>query len=305
MQSSINQTGEKNERRASCASQIMKENEELDPRESELISGLVSGAYPKPDGNMSARVMEKIEAVRSARKKRASLFLRYGGIAACIVLIAGVTLAVVPRILGGNSNFMTIKSSYDAAQEEKAMAYDMDELNECEKCAGDTDGNGGVEIPEEISGFSYDMLLCSGDVDPSLAPETNCSQFAEGSGEPEICEIPKTAFMATNDNSVPESLCDSIGAAPSVSALIDIDGNGEPEYCVVTSVFDPEFELHITASVGDEIKYEAVFPSNPCSVNFEKTDGRMLIRAKDDATGEVTYYAIVAEENRIKLKQIG
>lgn len=270
----------------------MNENETISPREEEIISRIVKTAYPSPSTDIAAHVMEKISVIKASRKKRTSLFIRYGSIAACAIIIAGISLKVIPAMSGksADNNTAVMTASDDAAPME---VYSMKSIEKAdcdieieEECCAEN----GAAIKEEPARM-FDLAETATTADKPEETEKlsgNRSVFGGALG----------FFMQENQNKLEYKY-------PSVYALEDIDGDGESEYCVVTSVPEPEFELHVTASVGNEIKYEAVFPTSPCSVNFEKSNGQMILREKDSATGEVTYYAIVADENHIKLKQIG
>jgi len=68
----------------------MKENDEM---RGERLDALLGEAYPEPKAGMRERVEKKI-AIEKARRKRA-LFVRWGSIAACVVLVGGLALSVL------------------------------------------------------------------------------------------------------------------------------------------------------------------------------------------------------------------
>lgn len=73
----------------------LSETEDADLLSPELKQ-LLLDAYPMPEGRIAASVMNRIHAEQ--KRKRRNLFLRYGSMAACLVLLCGVLVLVFPQM---------------------------------------------------------------------------------------------------------------------------------------------------------------------------------------------------------------
>lgn len=77
----------------------MNEHDNLTPTEMESYRSALKESYPAPKTDIHANVMKQIRAERILMKKRArqKLFVKWGSVAACLLLVGMVALKVVPE----------------------------------------------------------------------------------------------------------------------------------------------------------------------------------------------------------------
>ena len=260
----------------------MNENEKLSPLEEEEIGSLVSRSYPTPDAEISARVSEKIAVIKAARLKRKRLLLRLGSAAACLVIVGSAAVAVLPKMMTKTA------VSEDCANQANGTAYDA----VTEECA---------DVPAE----SKEMLYDAEPENSNDAAETETYSLSGVRGF-----APAPALDDENANEIPDlngefPVLKSAVCGANTAAFFDADGDGESEYCeICTSDTADEpysFGLKIVISKGED-EYEAVFPMSECTFSFEKTDGGMVLRLRDSASGEISYRTVVLDDGEIVLK---
>ena len=78
----------------------MNEHDNLTPTEMESYRSALKESYPAPKTDIHANVMKQIRAERILMKKRArqKLFVKWGSVAACLLLVGMVALKVVPEV---------------------------------------------------------------------------------------------------------------------------------------------------------------------------------------------------------------
>ena len=260
----------------------MEEKDELTVREKELLDS----AYPHPAPDLADAVMGKIAAIRDARKKRTRLLIRYGSIAACVVIVAGVSLAVLPRMLSGNAGFLKDECASDLCEAE-AVKNSCAPMEIYSLTAGDSD----CDIPEEDAD-AQNKLYAADALDPETHSVSNGTGFAavnDASEAPECCPNEaetENARSGPHDN-------------PVIFALIDVDGDGVSEECTVLR--DENNMIRITASQSGKTKYEGLFDIPlSSSISFEK-NSEMLLRIYDSETKTAVYYRITVSNGEMIL----
>jgi hypothetical protein len=76
----------------------MNEHDNLTPSEMESYRSALKEAYPAPKTDIHANVMKQIRAERLAEKqrKRRAAFVKWGSVAACLLLVCMIAIRVVP-----------------------------------------------------------------------------------------------------------------------------------------------------------------------------------------------------------------
>ena len=77
----------------------MNEHDNLTPTEMESYRSALKESYPAPKTDIHSNVMKQIRAERILMKKRArqKLFVKWGSVAACLLLVGMIALKVVPE----------------------------------------------------------------------------------------------------------------------------------------------------------------------------------------------------------------
>ena len=76
----------------------MNEHDNLTPAEMESYRSALNEAYPAPKTDIHANVMKQIRAERLAQKQRMrrAAFVKWGSVAACLLLVCIIAIRVVP-----------------------------------------------------------------------------------------------------------------------------------------------------------------------------------------------------------------
>ncbi len=76
----------------------MNEHDNLTPAELESYRSALKEAYPAPKSDIHGNVMKQIRAERLMQKKRArrAAFVKWGSVAACLLLVCVIALKVIP-----------------------------------------------------------------------------------------------------------------------------------------------------------------------------------------------------------------
>ena len=280
----------------------MEDYEGMSGQEAEKYTDLLKEAYPQPKEGMRDVVMDLIAKEKAARRRKTKLFVRWGSIAACIVILCGVAAAAAPRLLPNMNKF---------AVSEKKANFVMQDMQGTESFAlspsdeGD-DGCSDRATPEaDCEGILY--TACAYNI------ITNSWQRDYGA----ISNTGGMLFGATYDESVPESDEDSLsvnsinfgssgdceaengsgGSAPAdksdsmetmfendlycpviAEADFDIDGDSVIEHCSL--VYGPTSGLSTVlfkVTQGDETEYSSVFILDWNSLAFEEKDGSVFL----------------------------
>lgn len=150
----------------------------MTPEELRLYREILQSAYPRPKRDIKAGVMDAIrsEAVpqdgkakilmpaenKAAKKSRRDLFLKWGSLAASIVIVAGIGIRVLPAFLSKDivtSDNNAMEAAYDMAPQETAASEMPGTAAETSENSGEaglyktmlTDAkSGGTAIAEEV-----------------------------------------------------------------------------------------------------------------------------------------------------------
>ncbi len=132
----------------------MNEHDNLTPAELESYRSALKEAYPAPKTDIHANVMKEIRAERlaQAKRRRRAAFVKWGSVAACLVLVCVIALRVAPELdklapVAENSGMMAEDASVAAYSprniDNDAVAYDVAEEND--------------SVPAQNDGKSYGM----------------------------------------------------------------------------------------------------------------------------------------------------
>lgn len=232
----------------------MKDFDEFTGLDGEKYAGLINGAYPQPNGDLKDAVMARIAAEKSSRRRRTRSFVRWGSIAACLVIVAGAAIAVLPRLSTKTADF----TSFDEA--EQIVANDFSgEVNEAPADSNELPMFGGAaplalapDLASNGSKESYDRTN-------EYVPENDSDELYSN-------DIPTA-------NGEPNSLI-------LAEADFDIDGDGEIEHCTITP--GPTSGLYsiwftVYSPNGDE-EFKDGFVLDWGSLEFETVDGKMMLK---------------------------
>ncbi len=104
-------------------------NSELSQEELSAYREALSTAYPHPKKNIKAEVMAEILSSKPISKKKnsaTSRLIRWGSLAACILLVATVSLRMLPAIEKLEDNMVADNSFSSAEMDDGAVLYESD-----------------------------------------------------------------------------------------------------------------------------------------------------------------------------------
>ena len=242
----------------------MKENEGLTARETERYNELLRDAYPQPKGGMREAVMQRIAAEKTARRRRSKFFVRWGSIAACLVIIGGAIVLSAPRFFAVKKNL--IADTYSLASFDKAEEV-CDSGNQCsEVLVTAMDDSKETNEWNDQNGAMYNTGKTLIEADSDEADYENLSN----NSLPDAADPPLLGMAGGSVMRLPVIACDNF----------DVDGDGETEYCTITpgptsGLFSIWFTVH--SQDGDE-EFKDGFVLDWGSLEFETVDGKMMLK---------------------------
>ena len=242
----------------------MKENEGMTARETERYNELLRDAYPQPKDGMREAVMQRIAAEKSARRRKSKLFVRWGSIAACLVIIGGAIVLSAPRFFAAKKNH--VADNYSLASFDKAEEV-CDSGNQCsEVLITAMDDSKETNEWNDQNGAMYNTgkALIEADSD-----EDDYENFSDNS-LPDAAEPPMLGMAGGSVMRLPVIACDNF----------DVDGDGETEYCEITHDLTSElYSVWFTVYSQDGDKeYKDMFVTGGEDIIFESVDGKTMLK---------------------------
>ena len=228
-------------------------------------ASLIDGSYPQPKDGLRDTVMARIADERAARRRRQKALVRWGSIAACLVIVAGAALAVMPKLMSKSENGL--------------VAFDN---TATEECANDCESYyAPLEKAENDADANYSAFG-----NYAFAPNLASDLFEEGHGA--VSNGSKALYDAADEcdsdemaNSMENAIPEGEREFPIIDeADFDIDGDGEAEHCRIT--IGPTSGLYsiwftVLSPNGDVELYD-MFIMNWGSLEFETVDGKTMLK---------------------------
>lgn len=272
----------------------------MTPEELRLYREILQSAYPKPKRDIKAGVMAAIRAeeadtvilpsrIAAKKKSRRDLFLKWGSLAASIVIVAGIGIRVLPAFL--SKDMVTTESTsqtaaYDAALQETASAEIADtaaEPSHTYSAAGlyktmltDTKPAGTAIAEEaiaeeEIAEEAYELTAMSEEAPVEEAPVPE-----EAPAEEVFCEADWAAASPENvspEEAVPEEAVDDM-AYDACGTLTETEAEIPAVVCSHKGVFRDsyhEIPAYLIDEVGEDEYYawaNEISKDDSCAVNI-------------------------------------
>lgn len=147
----------------------MKEYEGLTPAEAERYEKLIEESYPHPTEELKEAVMARIAEERARRRRRMRGLIKWGGIAACFVIICTVAVSVLPS-LSRNLAKKSDEAANTAYCNDDVLTYECDAVAavESESIEGATFGaldadDADASRDERVTGSAYGFYLSDGE----------------------------------------------------------------------------------------------------------------------------------------------